>query len=60
MLAGHDDSSRLDALVFSGYPLPVERVMAGGKWVVVDAVHVERERARDEFVATLRRIGVST
>ena len=57
MLAGHDDDSRLDALVFSGYPLPVERVMVAGNWVVVDAVHVDRDRARDEFAATLDRIG---
>jgi formimidoylglutamate deiminase len=57
MLAGHDDDSRLDALVFSGYPLPVERVMVDGSWVVVDAVHVDRDRARDEFAATLDRIG---
>ena len=56
MLAGHDDESRLDALVFSGYPLPVERVMVGGKWCVVDAVHVDRDRARDEFAATLRTL----
>ena len=60
MLAGHDDDSRLDALVFSGYPLPVERVMVGGNWVVVDAVHVDRDRARDEFVATLARLGATT
>ena len=57
MFAGHDDESRLDALVFSGYPLPVERVMVGGEWVVVDAVHVDRERIRDEFVATLEQLG---
>ena len=60
MLAGHDDDSRLDALVFSGYPLPVERVMVGGNWVVVDAVHVDRDRARDEFAATLAKIGVAS
>jgi formimidoylglutamate deiminase len=57
MLAGHDDDSRLDALVFSGYPLPVERVMVGGQWVVVDAVHVDRDRARSEFAATLAKLG---
>ena len=57
MLAGHDDDSRLDALVFSGYPLPVERVMVGGHWVVVDAVHVDRDRARSEFAATLAKLG---
>jgi formimidoylglutamate deiminase len=60
MLAGHDDDSRLDALVFSGYPLPVERVMVGGNWVVVDAEHVDRDRARDEFAATLDSIGAGT
>ena len=60
MLAGHDDDSRLDALVFSGYPLPVERVMVAGNWVVADAVHIDRDRARDEFAATLDRIGART
>ena len=57
MLAGHDDDSRLDALVFSGYPFPVEKVMVAGHWRVVDAVHVDRDRARDEFAATLKRLG---
>ncbi len=53
MLAGHDDTSRLDALVFSGYPLPVERVMVNGDWYVLDAMHVERNRARWEYAARL-------
>jgi len=57
MLAGHSDDSRLDALVFSGYPLPVERVMVDGKWCVVDAIHIDRDRAREEFVETLKSIG---
>ncbi len=56
MLAGHDDASRLDALVFSGYPLPVERVMVNGSWCVEDAVHVDRDRARSEFVETLEQL----
>jgi formimidoylglutamate deiminase len=60
MLAGHDDDSRLDALVFSGYPLPVERVMVDGRWQVVDAEHVERQRAREEFSAALQRLGRPT
>jgi len=59
MLAGHDDTSRMDALVFSGYPLPVERVMVDGKWCVVDTVHVDRDRAREEFVATLEQLGAT-
>ncbi len=57
MLAGHSDASRLDALVFSGYPLPVERVMVAGEWRVVDAVHIEREQARAEFAAALAGLG---
>lgn len=60
MLAGHNDDSRLDALVFSGYPLPVERVMVDGKWCVVDAMHVDRDRARSEFGATLEKLGMSS
>ena len=57
MLAGHGDASRLDALVFSGYPLPIERVMVNGEWRVVDGVHVQREFARSEFAATLTALG---
>ena len=59
MLAGHNDDSRLDALVFSGYPLPVERVMVDGKWCVEETVHVDRERARTEFVAALEKLANS-
>ncbi len=57
MLAGHGDASRLDALVFSGYPLPIERVMVNGEWQVVDGVHVQREFARSEYAATLKALG---
>ncbi len=59
MLAGHDDESRLDALVFSGYPLPVERVMVNGSWCVVDAVHVDRDRSRAEYAAALANLGAT-
>ena len=57
MLAGHDDDSRLDALVFSGYPLPIVRVMVKGAWCVRDAVHVDRDRVRDAFFAALEQVG---
>lgn len=59
MLAGHDDESRLDALVFSGYPLPVERVMVNGNWCVVDAMHVDRDRSRAEYAAALANLGAT-
>ncbi len=49
MLAGHGDDSRLDALVFSGYPLPVEHVMVNGRWCVTDAAHVRRDEARRDY-----------
>ena len=55
MLAGHGDDSRLDALVFSGYPLPVERVMVNGEWCVVDAMHVRRDRRARNLPKRLRR-----
>jgi formimidoylglutamate deiminase len=57
MLAGHGDDSRLDALVFSGYPLPVERVMVNGEWCVVDAVHVQRDLARDAYSSAIAKMG---
>jgi formimidoylglutamate deiminase len=57
MLAGHGDDSRLDALVFSGYPLPVEHVMVNGAWRVVEGRHLDRDRAREEFAATLAALG---
>jgi len=57
MLVGHDDESRLDALVFSGYPLPVERVMINGDWRVVDALHVDRDRARSAYAETMKMLG---
>ena len=57
MFAGHNDDSRLDALVFSGYPLPIERVMVNGEWRVVDAMHVDRDRARSEYATTLKALG---
>ncbi len=57
MFAGHGDDSWLDALVFSGYPLPIERVMVNGEWRVVDAMHVDRSRVRAEYVATAQTLG---
>ena len=57
MLAGHGDDSRLDALVFSGYPLPVERVMVNGEWRVIDAMHVARDHARAAYAEAIATLG---
>ena len=59
MLAGHGDDSRLDALVFSGYPLPVERVMVNGEWRVVDAMHVKRDMAREAYSKAIATLGAA-
>jgi len=56
MLAGHDDASRLDALVFSGYRLPVERVMVGGEWVVDRGEHLGARECRAAFLETMRSL----
>ncbi len=59
MLTGHSDETRLDALVFSGYPLPVERVMVNGNWRVVDAMHVERDEARSGYADAIKKLGAA-
>ncbi|MFQ5610339.1 MAG: amidohydrolase family protein, partial [Woeseiaceae bacterium] len=56
MLLGHDDESRLDALVFSGYRLPIERVMVNGDWCVVDGKHVNAADTRGAFAAAIASI----
>lgn len=56
MLLGHDAASLLDALVFSGYALPIERVMVNGEWRVIDGRHVGAEGARREFARVLGRL----
>ena len=57
MLVGHDDASLLDALVFSGYRLPIERVMVNGAWQVVDGEHVDQASMRKDYAQALKRIG---
>ena len=57
MLVGHDDDSLLDALVFSGYRLPIDRVMVNGSWRVVDGRHVEGAAARAGFARAMRVLG---
>jgi len=57
MLAGHGDDSLLDALVFSGYRLPIERVMVHGRWRVVDGRPAGGDDARAAFAATVARLG---
>lgn len=49
MLVEQDDESLLDALIFCGYRLPIERVMAHGVWQVFDGEHVQEDAARVRY-----------
>ena len=57
MFAGHDEATLLDALVFSGYRLPIERVMVHGDWRVIDGEHVDQADIRSAYAAAQARIG---
>ena len=60
MLAGHGPATLLDALLFSGYRVPIERVMVHGEWKVVGGRHVDRTRTARDFAAALARLGVES
>ena len=57
MLTGHGHDSRLDALVFSGYRLPIEGVMVHGEWQVIDGEHKDRVTTRDAYRAAIKKLG---
>jgi formimidoylglutamate deiminase len=54
MIVGHGDASRLDALVFSGYRLPIEAVMVSGEWVVNMGEHEMRDESREAYANAVR------
>ena len=56
MLTGHGKESILDALVFSGFTLPIERVMVNGRWVVAEGRHEHREPIRERYAAAVGAI----
>ncbi len=56
MLAGHTTRSLLDALVFSGFTLPIDRVMVNGSWLVVDGIHRNQQSARDAYTELARSL----
>lgn len=49
MLAGHNTGSFIDALVFSGFSLPIDRVMVNGEWQVAQGRHRNEDLAREDF-----------
>jgi formimidoylglutamate deiminase len=56
MLAGHGTESLLDALVFSGFTLPIDRVMVHGEWQVIDGRHRDEREAREAYVGVVREL----
>ena len=56
MLAGHDTESILDALVFFGTRLPIDRVMVAGEWRVVNGEHEASTETRRGFVEAVRTL----
>ena len=56
MLAGHGTETLLDALVFSGHSLPLDRVMVNGEWQVTDGRHVNKESANAAYRETMAGI----
>jgi len=54
MLAGHTTRSLMDALVFSGFTLPIDRVMVNGEWLVIDGRHRRQNEAREAYAETAK------
>jgi formimidoylglutamate deiminase len=58
MLLGHGGDTALDALVFSGLPLPIDNVMVNGVWTVRDGAHGATAVALADYAAALHRLGM--
>jgi formimidoylglutamate deiminase len=56
MLAGHTTRSLLDALVFSGFTLPIDRVMVNGEWQVTYGRHRDSDAAGEAYAKVAREL----
>jgi formimidoylglutamate deiminase len=56
MLAGHTTRSLLDALVFSGFTLPIDRVMVNGEWKVAEGRHENSEMTGAAYAKVARAL----
>jgi formimidoylglutamate deiminase len=56
MLVGHSTRSLLDALVFSGFSLPIDRVMVGGEWLVAEGRHQNEAAAGKAFARVAKSL----
>lgn len=57
IFAGHSAETMLDALVFSGLPSPIERVMVAGEWRVTGGTHPAAEQAGEGYANALKTMG---
>ena len=60
MLAGHTTRSLLDALVFSGLTLPIDRVMVNGVWKVSDGRHIGAADASTTYTDLVNSFDLET
>lgn len=56
MLAGHTTRSLLDALVFSGFTLPIDRIMVNGEWQVTNGRHRNKEVAEEAYLTVAKEL----
>jgi formimidoylglutamate deiminase len=56
MLVGHSTRSLIDALVFSGFTLPIDRVMVRGEWQVIDGRHKDAVEAGAGYAEVARKL----
>jgi formimidoylglutamate deiminase len=56
MLVGHSTRSLLDALVFSGFSLPIDRVMVGGEWLVEEGRHRNESAAGEAYAQVAKSL----
>jgi formimidoylglutamate deiminase len=54
VLAGRPLSRVLDAFVFGHQGNPITRVMVGGRWVVTDGRHRDRDRTRADYLRVVQ------
>ena len=59
MLVGHGPATLLDALLFSGVRVPIERVMVNGNWTVVGGEHVSRAAAARGFAGVVSQLDLT-
>ncbi len=58
MLAGHTTRSLIDALVFSGFTLPIDRVMVNGDWQVKEGRHLAAESSGSAYSTVAAKLQV--